>query len=430
MKKKVSIIVRTHNESYWIGKCLHEIFNQKYKNFEVIVVDNQSKDDTKKIVKKNFPNCKLVNYKSKVFKPGAAINHGIKFSKGELVCIISGHCIPKNEQWLGQLVKNFKSKKIAGVYGKQEPLDTSDPNIVRELNYLFGNDKKIQVKDPFFHNANSMIRKSLWKKINFDEQTFHIEDRIWAQQVQSLKYRIIYEPNSIVYHHHGVGHNDNIKRVSRISKIIQNLNLKKQKSKQRIICMVPIINPIKKNNTFIVEKILNELNESTLIFKTFVICSNKELKNKIRYLKKINLIDRPKYLQKDYLGTDYILKETYKKFIKKKCKPTHIMVLEEVYPYRPKNLIKDLINKIDEKYDSIVPICKINDHNIWKKNDFGQMNIIFKTSMPSSYVTSNVFKEIKGLGCITKSSVFEHTGRETMSINFLEVLEKYSTKLK
>ena len=106
------------------------------------------------------------------------------------------------------------------------------------------------------------------------------------------------------------------------------------------------------------------------------------------------------------------------------------MVLEEVYPYRPKNLIKDLINKIDEKYDSIVPICKINDHNIWKKNDFGQMNIIFKTSMPSSYVTSNVFKEIKGLGCITKSSVFEHTGRETMSINFLEVLEKYSTKLK
>ena len=144
MKKKVSIIVRTHNESYWISKCLHEIFNQKYKNFEVVVVDNQSKDNTRKIIKKNFPNCKLVNYKSKVFKPGESINYGIKFSEGELICIISGHCIPKNEFWLGQLVKNFKSKKIAGVYGKQEPLDTSDPNIVRELNYLFGNDKKIQ----------------------------------------------------------------------------------------------------------------------------------------------------------------------------------------------------------------------------------------------------------------------------------------------
>ena len=36
-----------------------------------------------------------------------------------------------------------------------------------------------------------MIRKSLWKKINFDEQTFHIEDRIWAQQVQSLNIEYI-----------------------------------------------------------------------------------------------------------------------------------------------------------------------------------------------------------------------------------------------
>ena len=194
--------------------------------------------------------------------------------------------------------------------------------------------------------------------------------------------------------------------------------------------MIPIINPIKKNDFFLVEKILNELNKSSLIFKTFIICSNQELKKKIKNLRKIKVIDRPKYLQKDYLGTDYILKEIYKKFIKKQYKPSHIMVPEEVYPNRPRNFIKDLINKIDEKYDSIVPICKINDHNIWKKNSLGEMNIIFKTSMPSSYVTNNVFKEIKGLGCITKSSVFEHTGRETMSINFLEVLEKYSIKFK
>ena len=194
--------------------------------------------------------------------------------------------------------------------------------------------------------------------------------------------------------------------------------------------MIPIINPIKLNNNFLVEKILSELSKSSLVLKTFIICSNSELKKKIKKFKKITTIDRPKYLQKDYLGTDYVLKEIYKRFIKKQYKPSHVMVLEEVYPNRPQNFIKELINKIDEKYDSIVPVCKINDHNIWKKNNLGEMNIIFKTSMPSSYVTNNVFKEIKGLGSITKSSVFEHTGRETMSINFLEVLEKHSLKFK
>ena len=40
-KGLVSIIVRTKNESFWIGKCLHEINNQIYKNYEIIVVDNK-----------------------------------------------------------------------------------------------------------------------------------------------------------------------------------------------------------------------------------------------------------------------------------------------------------------------------------------------------------------------------------------------------
>ena len=47
----VSIIVRTKNEYFWI-RCLNEIYNQDYKNFEVILVDNNSRDKTISIVKK------------------------------------------------------------------------------------------------------------------------------------------------------------------------------------------------------------------------------------------------------------------------------------------------------------------------------------------------------------------------------------------
>ena len=77
----VSIIVRTKNEDFWIGKCLNEIYNQKYKNFEVILVDNNSNDKTISIVKKNFPKVKIINYKSKNFLPGKSLNLGIKKSK-------------------------------------------------------------------------------------------------------------------------------------------------------------------------------------------------------------------------------------------------------------------------------------------------------------------------------------------------------------
>ena len=179
----VSIIVRTKNEDFWIGKCLNEIYNQKYKNFEVILVDNNSKDKTISIVRKNFPKVKIVNYKSKVFFPGKALNLGINKSKGRLIAMISGHCIPKNNDWLKNLVRNFNNSNVIACYGRQEPSDISEPNDVRDLTYLFGLDKKIQTKDPFFHNANSMIRKSIWKKNKFDEMIKHIEDRLWASEV-------------------------------------------------------------------------------------------------------------------------------------------------------------------------------------------------------------------------------------------------------
>ena len=103
-----SIIVRTKNEGFWIGKCLHEIKNQNYKNYEVIVVDNSSTDRTLRIVKNNFPKVKIVKYKSKEFFPGRALNLGIQASKGRLIAMISGHCIPKNKLWLSNLIKNYR----------------------------------------------------------------------------------------------------------------------------------------------------------------------------------------------------------------------------------------------------------------------------------------------------------------------------------
>ena len=77
---KVSIIVRSKNEKIWIIKCLNEIYNQNYKNIEVILVDNNSSDGTIKIAKKNFPKLKIVKYKSKKFFPGRALNLGIRKS--------------------------------------------------------------------------------------------------------------------------------------------------------------------------------------------------------------------------------------------------------------------------------------------------------------------------------------------------------------
>ena len=80
MKKKplVSIIIRSKNEEKWISHCLTMIHKQSYKNFEIILVDNLSTDNTIKIAKR-FNVKKIIKIKN--FLPGKAINYVLKIRK-------------------------------------------------------------------------------------------------------------------------------------------------------------------------------------------------------------------------------------------------------------------------------------------------------------------------------------------------------------
>lgn len=79
----VSVIVPTYNSAKFLEECLESIKNQTYKIIEVIVVDNNSTDDTQEIAKK---------YADKVFNHGqersAQRNYGVVQSKGEYVLIV------------------------------------------------------------------------------------------------------------------------------------------------------------------------------------------------------------------------------------------------------------------------------------------------------------------------------------------------------
>ena len=179
MGKLVSIIIRTKNEERWVACCLRSVFRQSYKNIEVIIVDNNSTDRTIERAKQ-FP-IKLVTIDD--FIPGKAINDGIRASTGEYIVCLSAHCIPVNNSWIENLIEDLNNTEVAGIYGRQEPLSFSSDIDKRDLITTFGLDKKVQIKDSFFHNANSAFRRNVWDRFPFDEGLTNIEDRVWGEQV-------------------------------------------------------------------------------------------------------------------------------------------------------------------------------------------------------------------------------------------------------
>ena len=77
---------------------------------------------------------------------------GIEASRGKYIVILSAHCLPINKNWLEDLVNEINSdNKLAGVYGKQVPMDFSSNEDKRDLLIVFG-EVKIRLKIAF-HNV-------------------------------------------------------------------------------------------------------------------------------------------------------------------------------------------------------------------------------------------------------------------------------------
>jgi rhamnosyltransferase len=395
-----SIIIRTKNEGRWISSCLQNVFEQTLKDFEVIVVDNESTDETIDRVRQ-FPVHKVLTCKQ--YRPGKALNLGIREARGKFIVCLSGHCIPVTKNWLEDLLKNFSDPTVAGVYGRQEPLSFSSDLDKRDLVIVFGLDRKIQFKDSFFHNANSAIRKHLWDEVPFDEHTTNIEDRIWAQQILKKNFKLIYEPDASVYHYHGIHQSADEQRCANVVRIIENLNQEKFKpldaQKLNTIALIPIRGPIQTiNGEPLMFHSIQRALASKYVRRTIVLTDNKEC---AQYAKKMGAevpFLREDRFSKSHVDLLSVLRYSLEELEKLKIFPDLIVSLEITFPFRPKELIDKMILQLNHKgFDSIVA-AKRENKAIWK----AQQN---KISQVTEGLTPRKFKdptyiELRGLGYV------------------------------
>lgn len=216
--EKISIIIRTYNESYWIPFLIKTLKAQTIQDFEVIQVDNQSSDNSVSLLQNSDLKTTLVNIEN--YLPGAALNRGIEQSKGEILVFLSAHCLPNSPYWLENLTSPVISENYDAVFGRQIPCRSTHPIDVRDLLLTFPNESHVQRKNTFFHNANSCVTKSLWMKFPFSESAKNIEDRLFGEQVIGAGIPIFYAANAVVTHQHGLHQTTNIDRLKGVTDIL------------------------------------------------------------------------------------------------------------------------------------------------------------------------------------------------------------------
>lgn len=197
----VSIVVRAFNEERHLPALFDGIDAQRYRDFEVILVDSGSFDHSREIGVAR--GARLVTLKPEDFTFGHSLNEGIRQAQGRFIAIVSAHTKPMHEDWLGNLVAPLRDERTAMVYGMQRGVAESKFGECRDFERTFGRAPRELVPPHYFaNNANSAIRRDLWERHGFDESLPGLEDIAWAKHWMTEGFRVIYQPTAGIFHIH------------------------------------------------------------------------------------------------------------------------------------------------------------------------------------------------------------------------------------
>lgn len=107
---KVSVIITTYNSQKYIQKCIQSVIEQTYKNFEIIIVDDCSDDNTRRVILdkySNFDRLKFIGLDQNSGGPSLPRNVGIEASSGELICFLDPDDFWYNSKLKAQVLSGY-----------------------------------------------------------------------------------------------------------------------------------------------------------------------------------------------------------------------------------------------------------------------------------------------------------------------------------
>jgi len=199
---QASIIIRTLNEAIHLESLLERIVAQQTDgiNHEIILVDSGSTDGTLEIATRH--GCRILHIAREEFSFGHSLNMGCQAAVGDILVMISGHCVPTDEYWLQKLCQPLIDDKAEYAYGRQIGGPASHYSETRIFTKFYPSDSRIPQDGFFCNNANSALLRTSWERFRFDEDLTGLEDMELAQRLVRLEGKIAYVANASAFHYH------------------------------------------------------------------------------------------------------------------------------------------------------------------------------------------------------------------------------------
>lgn len=208
--KKISIVINTYNRASVLDETLSSLYYLEYPNFEVIVVNGPSTDNTEEVLEKYKKDIKIANTTKRNLS--VSRNIGIAISSGDYVAFIDDDAIP-DRFWLNKLLKGFNSPEVAGVGGDvfditgktyQARRILSDRLGDSNINYIGNSPAAIPNAFKFIATigVNSIYKRDILLSVGgYDEQyDYFLDETDLCARIIDAGYYINYQKGADVYH--------------------------------------------------------------------------------------------------------------------------------------------------------------------------------------------------------------------------------------
>jgi len=239
---QVSIIIVNWNAKDYLEDCITSLEKQTYQNFEIILVDNASTDDSVKFIENKFPNIRIIKNKENVgFAEGN--NIGMRQAKGNLIALFNPDAKADSE-WLSNLVSTLiSSDKIAAVtgkifylgdeFGKNAVFCTwSKINPITAMPYNFFDDEP-ESKVDYLSGATMLVKKDVIEKIGYLDPEYFLffDETDWCARMIRAGFDLVYTPKAKAWHKVSASLENSSKKTyymerSRVRFAIKNFDLK------------------------------------------------------------------------------------------------------------------------------------------------------------------------------------------------------------
>lgn len=188
-KPIVSVIIPTYNREKLLMRAIQSVLNQTFKDFEIIVIDDSSRGNTKEFVKSIKDKRIKYIYKSRFsHNPATTRNEGIIKSKGKYIAFLDD-----DDEWFPEKLqlqlKEFENRNIGLVYTKCITLKNGKINKISSIKRIL--------------TSSVMIKKEVINKVGlFDENLDCAEDRdMWLRVSKEYEFKFIDKVLTKIYLH-------------------------------------------------------------------------------------------------------------------------------------------------------------------------------------------------------------------------------------